>query len=90
MRSLSTGVDEGLRGEPRNVGLVAHEIGTWTSSEEMVNADGSSSDQAKYQKTNISHENQLICQSYLQKNIFGLDSDRSSAPDGYIMCLFSV
>jgi len=44
---MTTGVDEGLRGEPRNVGLVAHEIGTWTSSEEMVNADGSSSDQAE-------------------------------------------
>lgn len=36
---MTTGVDEGLRGEPRNVGLVAHEIGTWTSSEEMINAD---------------------------------------------------
>jgi len=33
---MTTGVDEGLRGEPRNVGLVAHEIGAWTSSEEMV------------------------------------------------------
>lgn len=33
---MATGVDEGLRGEPRNVGLVAHEIGAWTSSEEMV------------------------------------------------------
>lgn len=36
---MTTGVDEGLRGEPRNVGLVAHEIGTWTSSEEMMNAE---------------------------------------------------
>jgi hypothetical protein len=38
---VATGVDEGLRGEPRNVGLVAHEIGAWTSSEEMENPDGS-------------------------------------------------
>jgi len=42
---MATGVDQGLRGEPRNVGLVAHEIGAWTSSEEMVNPDGS--DQAE-------------------------------------------
>lgn len=33
---LTTGVEEGLRGEPRRPGLVAHEIGAWTSSEEMV------------------------------------------------------
>mmetsp|Transcript_78955 Transcript_78955/g.143902 ORF Transcript_78955/g.143902 Transcript_78955/m.143902 type:complete len:817 (+) Transcript_78955:75-2525(+) len=33
---LTTGVDEGLHGEPRRPGLVAHEIGAWTSSEEMV------------------------------------------------------
>lgn len=38
---MATGVDQGLRGEPRNVGLVAHEIGAWTSSEEMVDPDGS-------------------------------------------------
>lgn len=32
---MLTGADMGLRGEPRNVGLVAHEVGAWTSSEEM-------------------------------------------------------
>lgn len=31
----ATGADAGLRGEPRNVGLVAHEVGAWTASEEM-------------------------------------------------------
>jgi len=35
-----TGVDMGLRGEPRNVGLVAHEAGGWTSFEEMSGSDG--------------------------------------------------
>ena len=33
---VTTGVDAGLRGEPRNVGRVAHELGGWTSSEEMA------------------------------------------------------
>eukprot|EP00929_Paragymnodinium_shiwhaense_P111633 TRINITY_DN79978_c0_g1_i1.p1 TRINITY_DN79978_c0_g1~~TRINITY_DN79978_c0_g1_i1.p1 ORF type:complete len:733 (-),score=174.96 TRINITY_DN79978_c0_g1_i1:103-2301(-) len=32
---MVTGTDMGLRGEPRNVGLVAHELGAWTSSEEL-------------------------------------------------------
>jgi len=36
---MTTGVDAGLKGEPRNVGLLAHEIGAWTSSEEMANED---------------------------------------------------
>jgi len=31
-----TGADAGLRGEPRNVGIIAHELGAWTSSEEMA------------------------------------------------------
>jgi hypothetical protein len=32
---ITTGVDVGVRGEPENVGLVAHELGAWTSAEEM-------------------------------------------------------
>mmetsp|Transcript_116665 Transcript_116665/g.182347 ORF Transcript_116665/g.182347 Transcript_116665/m.182347 type:complete len:924 (-) Transcript_116665:61-2832(-) len=40
---MTTGVDPGLKGEPRNVGLVAHQIGAWTSSEEMDNEDASAS-----------------------------------------------
>jgi hypothetical protein len=39
---MTTGVDTGLRGEARPVGIVAHEIGAWTSSEEMVNEDSNS------------------------------------------------
>lgn len=33
---VMTGVDAGLRGEPRNVGIIASEIGVWKSSEEMM------------------------------------------------------
>jgi hypothetical protein len=40
---MTTGVDPGLKGEPRNVGLVAHQIGAWTSSEEMENEDADAS-----------------------------------------------
>jgi hypothetical protein len=32
---IATGVDMGLRGEPQAVGLVTHELGAWTTSEEM-------------------------------------------------------
>lgn len=35
----ATGADVGLKGEPRNVGLVAHEVGAWTASEEMPEQD---------------------------------------------------
>jgi len=33
--AVCTGVAEGLKGEPRNLGLVVHELGDWTTSEEM-------------------------------------------------------
>lgn len=36
---IATGVDVGLRGEPQNVGLIAHEFGAWTSAEEMTDED---------------------------------------------------
>jgi hypothetical protein len=36
---MTTGVDQGLKGEPRTVGLVAHQLGAWTSSEEMLGDD---------------------------------------------------
>lgn len=32
---VTTGTDPGFHGEPRNVGLLAHELGAWTASEEM-------------------------------------------------------
>mmetsp|Transcript_95615 Transcript_95615/g.270540 ORF Transcript_95615/g.270540 Transcript_95615/m.270540 type:complete len:359 (+) Transcript_95615:3-1079(+) len=35
----ATGADVGLKGEPRNVGLLAHEVGAWTASEEMPEQD---------------------------------------------------
>eukprot|EP00928_Gymnodinium_smaydae_P036387 TRINITY_DN25444_c0_g1_i1.p1 TRINITY_DN25444_c0_g1~~TRINITY_DN25444_c0_g1_i1.p1 ORF type:complete len:698 (+),score=157.98 TRINITY_DN25444_c0_g1_i1:116-2209(+) len=33
---IVTGADVGLRGEPREPGLVAHELGAWTASEELA------------------------------------------------------
>lgn len=36
---VATGAEEGLRGEPRNLGLVAHEVGAWTTSEEARQED---------------------------------------------------
>jgi hypothetical protein len=33
--AVCTGVAEGLKGEPRNLGFVVHELGDWTASEEM-------------------------------------------------------
>lgn len=33
--AVCTGVAEGLKGEPRNLGFVLHELGDWTASEEM-------------------------------------------------------
>lgn len=33
---ITTGVDAGLQGEPFNIGMVAHEVGAWTASEEMT------------------------------------------------------
>jgi len=33
---IATGAEAGLRGEPHNVGLIAHEDGSWTTSEEMT------------------------------------------------------
>jgi hypothetical protein len=36
---MTTGVDEGMRGSAFNVGLVGHELGAWTSMEEMTNQD---------------------------------------------------
>jgi hypothetical protein len=32
---VTTGTDPGFHGEPRSVGLLAHELGAWTASEEM-------------------------------------------------------
>ena len=34
---VATGADMGLRGEPANVGLLAHELGAWTMAELMEN-----------------------------------------------------
>lgn len=33
---VATGADMGLKGEPQNPGLIAHEVGTWTSFEKMA------------------------------------------------------
>lgn len=43
--AVCTGVAEGLKGEPRNLGIVVHELGDWTASEEM-------SDDAKEKEVN--------------------------------------
>lgn len=43
--AVCTGVAEGLKGEPRNLGFVVHELGDWTASEQM-------SDDAKQQQVN--------------------------------------
>lgn len=33
--AIATGIDPGLKGEPRNLGLVVHELGAFTAAEEM-------------------------------------------------------
>merc|ERR1719487_2517099 len=33
--AIATGIDAGLKGEPRNLGLVVHELGAFTAAEEM-------------------------------------------------------
>jgi len=43
--AVCTGVAEGLKGQPRNLGFVLHEVGDWTASEEM-------SDDAKEKEVN--------------------------------------
>mmetsp|Transcript_118956 Transcript_118956/g.237111 ORF Transcript_118956/g.237111 Transcript_118956/m.237111 type:complete len:605 (+) Transcript_118956:133-1947(+) len=36
---IATGAEAGVRGVPRNMGIVAHELGTWTTSEESGQED---------------------------------------------------
>jgi len=36
---IATGAEAGVRGVPRNMGLVAHELGAWTTSEEAGQED---------------------------------------------------
>jgi len=39
---IATGAEAGVRGVPRNMGLVAHELGAWTTSEEAAQEDQNS------------------------------------------------